>query len=419
MYILVDCNNFYAACERLFRPDLRDKPIVVLSNNDGCVIARSNEAKAFGIKMGQAYFQIKAICKQHNIQVFSSNYSLYGDLSNRVMSIIRAFWPEIEIYSIDEAFLDIRTLPEMLRENFCKELQQWILQCTGIPVSIGMGKTKTLAKLANYIAKRALQTSVFLLDEGNRFWLDKIAVGEVWGVGRQWGKKLSAQGIATAGDLARMNAGILKKQFTVVLLRTAMELNGIACGGLEEALPKKSILSSKSFGEMQTDLTVLAEAISAHCARACEKARKQGLAAQRLSVFLRSNRHRPDLKQYNNSMECTLIAATADTRVITAIAKRCLQKMFKSGIQYKKVGVMLMDLIDKNHQQYDLFHQHSPETLEKKEKTMAILDSINARFGNHTLKLAAEGYSSVWKMRAEMRSPRYTTCWDELPKVHH
>lgn len=418
MFALIDCNNFYASCERLFRPDLRGKPIVVLSNNDGCVIARSNESKALGIKMGQPYFEIKALSKRHQVKVFSSNYTLYGDLSNRVMSVIEATWPEVEIYSIDEAFLDLSTMPEYMRNGFCEELQKKILKFTGIPTSIGIGPTKTLAKIANHISKNELKIPVFNISK-QRHWLSQIPVGEVWGIGRQWQKKLMDKNILTAQDLADLNPFVIKKQYNIILMRTVMELQGISCAGLEETKPKQNIISSKSFGQMQTQFLALAEAISSHCARACEKARSQHLVAQRLQVFVRSNVYRQDLAQYVNSMECRLVNPTDDTRVITEVAKKCLKKLFKEGVHYKKVGIMLMDLIDRSPLQGDLFHQHSEEELARKDRLMSLLDSINSRFGSHTIKLAAEGYSKPWRMRSEMLSPCYTTRWSELAIVRN
>lgn len=416
MFALIDCNNFYASCERLFRPDLRNTPIVVLSNNDGCVIARSNEAKALGIAMGEPFFKIKALSKQHGIHVFSSNYTLYGDLSQRVMSIIEAAWTDVEIYSIDEAFLDLSTMPSHTHESFCINLQKNILKCTGIPTSVGIGRTKTLAKIANHLCKKELKIPVFNVT-GKENWLRKISVADVWGVGRQWSKKLMDKGIYTAQDLAQLNAHLIKKQYNVILMRTVMELQGIPCAGLEEARPKQSIMSSRSFGEMQLHYSLLAQAISGHCARACEKARKQNLMAQRIHVFVRSNPFRQDLMQYAKSIECKLVNPTDDPRVIIKVAKLCLKKIFKSGIQYKKVGVRLDDLIDKSSRQLDLFHQPSDEVLLKKDKLMSIFDGINNRFGSQTIKLAAEGIYRPWAMRAQMHSPCYTTRWSELPVV--
>ena len=416
MFALIDCNNFYASCERLFRPDLRHTQIVVLSNNDGCVIARSNEAKELGIKMGEPFFQIKALIKKHHIEAFSSNYTLYGDLSQRVMTTIEQSWPDVEIYSIDEAFLDISSLPKKDHDFFCLQLQQKILRCTGIPTSIGIGPSKTLAKAANFIAKRKLKTPVFNISE-ERCWLAQIEVGDIWGIGRQWAAKLIGQGIKTAADLSSLNPHQIKKQYNVVLMRTVMELKGIPCSGLEDAQAKQSIMSSKSFGQMQTGFSDLAQAISSHAARACEKARHQGLVAKRVYVFVRSNPFREDLKQYVKSIEYRMVNPSNDTRIITQVAKRCLKKLYKNGIYYKKVGVMLEDLIPSNPRQHDMFNPISEETVKQSEQLMSVFDKINARFGRHSVRLAAEGYSEMWKMRSEMRSPCYTTRWSELPIV--
>lgn len=414
MFALIDCNNFYASCERLFRPDLRTKPIVVLSNNDGCVIARSNEAKELGVKMAQPFFEIKSLVHRHQIQVFSSNYTLYGDLSQRVMSVIEETWPEVEMYSIDEAFLDLSSLPVAEHTSFCQKLQKKILRYTGIPTSIGIGLTKTLAKAANLVAKKKLKIPVFNI-RAEPQWLQQIDVGDVWGIGREWSNKLRIQGIDTAMKLSQLNPHQVKQQFNVVMMRTVMELKGIPCGGLEEPEAKQSITSSKSFGQMQIHFSALAFAISAHAARVCEKARKQGLLAQRVYVFVRSNRHRADLVFYAKSMEYYLVNPTQDTRVITQVAKQCLKKLFKPGIHYKKVGVMLGELIPENPRQQDMFNTLSQEQVEHSRLLMGVLDKINSRFGSNTLRLAAEGYSTVWKMRSEMRSPCYTTRWSDLP----
>ncbi|MBA2657175.1 MAG: Y-family DNA polymerase [Tatlockia sp.] len=416
MYALIDCNNFYASCERLFRPDLKDKPIIVLSNNDGCVIARSNEAKALGFKMGDPYFQVKALCKQHKVQVFSSNYTLYGDLSNRVMTVILNAWPEVEIYSIDEAFIDLTTLNPKLHDSFCTQLQQTILKYTGIPTSIGIGPTKTLAKIANHLCKKELKVPVFNVTH-QRVWLKKIAIGDVWGIGRQWSKKLIHQGINTAHDLAQMNHHLLKKQFNVVMMRTAMELSAIPCAGLEVEEPKQGIMSSKSFGSMQTDYDAIAQAVSSHCARAWEKLRRQDLVVQYLYVFVNTNRHREDLPQLYRNIEFKMVNPTDDLMLITKVAKLCLKKIYREGYQYKKVGVCFERLIPKNPRQLDFFHQPTDEVLSKKEQLMTVFDSINKKYGRQTIRLAAEGYCKPWAMRAELKSPAYTTRWTELPIV--
>lgn len=416
MFALIDCNNFYASCERLFRPDLRFKPIIVLSNNDGCVIARSNEAKAFGIKMGEPYFKLQRLCKKHDIAVFSSNYALYGDLSNRVMTIIESEWPILEIYSIDEAFLDLTTLPAEHHEPFCLNLQKKLLKEVGIPVSIGIGKTKTLSKLANQIAKKELKTPVFNI-KGSEFWLKQIAIKDIWGIGRAWSKQLSYHGINTACDLSQMNAAIAKKQYNVILMRTIMELQGIRCIELEESQTGKSIISSKSFGQMQTEFENLAKAVAAHCASAFERLRKQNLAVQTLAVFVQTNRFREDLPQYNRTAQFRLISPTDDLRLITKIAKQCLNTLFKPGYQYKKAGVCFNDLIPKQYQQLDMWHQASEESLAKKDALMKVYEKINQKYGKETIRLAAAGFDKPWAMRANLKSQAYTTRWAELPIV--
>lgn len=416
MYALIDCNNFYASCERLFRPDLRDKPIVVLSNNDGCIIARSNEAKALGLAMGDPYFKIKALCFHHKVHVFSSNYVLYGDLSNRVMRVIEDAWTDVEQYSIDEAFLDLNSMPTDFHDTFCHTLQKQILQSTGIPTSVGIGKTKTLAKIANHLCKRELKIPVFNVTH-HREWLERINVGDVWGVGRQWSKKLRALGINTAADLAAINPHDLKKQFNVALMRTAMELKGTPCCAFDETTPRQSIISSKSFGDMQTEFDYLAQAISSHASAAYEKLRHHHLQVRQLTVFIMTNRFRLDLPQYNNKILFNLIHPTDDIRLITRIAKQCLKKIFKPGFHYKKVGLCFEELIGKDYQQFDLFNQPTDESLQKKDQLMAIFDDINHKFGRHTIKLAAEGYSKTWIMRSDRLSPRYTTQWSDLPII--
>lgn len=285
MFALIDCNNFYASCERLFRPDLRVKPIVVLSSGDGCVIARSNEAKVLGIKMGEPYFKIKPFCYTHKVQVFSSNFTLYRDLSQRVMSIIEEAWEDTEIYSVDEAFLDLSSMHPSLHEVFCIDLQKSILKCTGIPVSIGLGPSKTLAKIANHIAKKELKTPVFNVTH-QVDWLKKISIFDVWGIGRQWGKKLTDQGIHHAFDLMQLDLQLIKKRYNILLMQTAMELQGIPCLDIRQVEePKKSILSSRSFNEMQTEFDALAQAISLHCANVYEKLRQQASLTASVAVF--------------------------------------------------------------------------------------------------------------------------------------
>ena len=417
VFALIDCNNFYASCERLFRPDLRDRPLVVLSNNDGCVIARSNEAKALGIAMGEPFFKIKGLCTQHHVVVFSSNYTLYGDISHRIMMTIEASWPELELYSIDEAFLDLSSLPARQQESFCRYLQKKILKEVGIPTSIGLGPTKTLAKIANHWGKKVLKTPVVNVTEHTERFLAHVAVEDVWGVGRKWSKKLQYQGIYTAYDLATTNLQRLKQQFNVILMRTAMELQGISCGGLADEPLKHSVMSSKSFGQMQTSYAGVAQSVSSHCARAVEKMRRQHLVAQRLVVFIHTNRFREDLAQYAQSIEVGFINPTDDIRLVTHRAKEGLKRIFKPGYQYKKAGVLLHDLIPKTTQQLDLFHQPSESALQHTEELMTVFEAINKKYGSSTIRLAAEGHVKPWAMRAHLKSPAYTTRWTDLPLV--
>lgn len=416
MFALIDCNNFYASCERLFRPDLRNKPIIVLSNNDGCVIARSNEAKALGIAMGEPYFKIKALCQQHHVHTFSSNYTFYGDMSYRIRCIIEESWAAVEVYSIDEAFLDLSRMPASMHHDFCQVLQKRVLKETGIPTSIGIGPTKTLAKIANHLAKKTLKIPVVNVCD-QRDYLNLISVGDVWGVGRRWHKKLVQRGIYTAADLANSNPNIIKDAFNVTLMRTVMELRGISCAGLLAPENNTSVMSSKSFGSLQTAYEYLAQALSSHCARACEKIRQQKLVAQHLSVFVQSNRFRQDLPQYYNAIDYRLIHATDDLRELTHLAKLCLKKIFKQGIHYQKVGVLLSNLTSKHYRQMDFFDTPCHAALAKTEQLMATLDAINHKFGRHTLYLAAEGCSKPWAMRSQMKSPNYTTQWNDLPVV--
>jgi DNA polymerase V len=413
MYALIDCNNFYASCERLFRPDLHNKPIVVLSNNDGCVIARSNEAKACGIAMGTPYFKIQALCKHYKIYVFSSNYVLYGDLSNRVMSIIEEAWTEMDQYSIDEAFLNLRSMPPERHDVFCRDLQKLILKSTGIPTSIGIAPTRTLAKLANHICKKELKIPVFNISQ-QRAWLSRINIGDVWGVGAQWKKKLNAQNIQTAADLAALSPSDVKLQFNMPLMHTGLELQGIPSGLINEGASRKSIIASRSFGEMHTELNDLAHAMSGHARNAYRKLRQQHALVKQITVFIQTNRFRHDLPQYNNQLTFPLIHPTDDLRLITRIAMRGLKKIYKAGFHYKKVGVCFDKLTISNDQQLDFFHQPTEEALHKKDCLMAIFDRINQKFGRDTLKLAAEGFDASCAMRSAMKSPHYTTQWSDL-----
>lgn len=416
MFAIIDCNNFYASCERLFNPALADKPIVVLSNNDGCVIARSNEAKALGIQMGEPFFRIRGLCQRQAVFVFSSNYAFYGDLSRRVMQVIEESWPEVEIYSIDEAFVDLSQLPAGQRKEFCQALQQKIRRYTGIPVSIGLAPTKTLAKLANYLGKKVLKVPVVEIDASSS-WLPKIPVAEVWGVGRQWDKKLQQEGIVTAADLAAVNLQGIRKRFNLSLQKTVLELRGQPCANLAESEPRQSIVASRSFGQLQTSFQALAAALSSHCARAYEKLREQKLLAQSLAIFIQTNRFREDLPQYNKSIGFRLVIPSDDLSYLTRCARFCLSKIYKKGYAYQKVGVYLTELVPNHGVQQDLFDQPDEAEQKRRQKLWAVFDGINHKYGRHTIHLAAEGTQKGWEMRSHRRSPAYTTSWSALPVV--
>ena len=413
MFALIDCNNFYASCERVFRPSLQNKPIVVLSNNDGCVIARSNEAKALGIKMGQAFFEIKKLCTQHQVVVQSSNFTLYGNMSNRVMQIIAAAWPTLEIYSIDEAFLRLDSLQTHEVIVFCQNLQQKILQYTGIPVSIGIGPSKTLAKLANFIAKRKLKTPVFDISH-QRHWLKHINVAEVWGIGRRLTPRLNRMGIHTPQDLATACPSHIRNQFNSVTQKTALELKGQSCLELTEVAPKKSISCAKSFCQMQTDFACIANALGLYCAKVAAKLRQQQSHCQSLTVFLQTNKHRQDLAQRHKSITVTMVHASADECILNSYAIGCLKKIYQKRFQYKKVGIMLHDICPQAQVQGDLFSENQQQR-NRSVKLMKTLDKINTKFGSHKLSCARALEQPGWRAKRQHCSPRYTTCWDELP----
>lgn len=416
---LVDCNNFYVSCERAFNPSLRGKPVVVLSNNDGCVVSRSAEAKALGIKMAQPYFEIRNFEKSHGLSAYSSNYALYGSVSNRVMSILRDMAPRQEIYSIDESFLDLTGIanPERLGAAMRARTLQW----AHMPVCVGIASTKTRAKLANFIAKRVPRLNgVFnielLTEQQQRGLFSKVDVSDIWGIGYRITKRLEAIGVRSALDLRDADPDLIRDRFGVVLSRTVAELRGISCLHFEDVRPsKKQIMSSRSFCRLVTDIGELRESVVMHATRASEKLRAEGSAAGGVYVFVQSNPFRDQDKQYQASRCMELPTVTQDTRRITAMALRGLEDMFVPGINYKKAGVMLLDLVDQSVQQADLFSVcDSP----KSERLMGVLDGLNRRFGSGTAVFAGSGISRTWAMRSDMKSRNYTTRWDEIPVAH-
>ncbi len=419
VYALVDCNNFYASCERLFRPDLAGRPIVVLSNNDGCIVARSAEAKALGIKMGVPFYQVERYLQQQEVSVFSSNYALYADISARVMSILEQLAPRVEIYSIDEAFLDLTGVNAITTLNeFGSQVRQTIGQCTGIRVCVGIAPTKTLAKLANHAAKQypATQGVVDLTDpERQRRLLALVPVNEVWGVGRRLSQRLKAGGIHTALDLAAADPKNIRQQYSVVLERTQRELNGEACLSLEDVTPtKQQIICSRSFGERITTFQAMREAICEYTVRAAEKLRQEQRIARRLSIFLRTNRFNAFEPQYMPAPSAELPVPTDDTRALVATAMRLLRTCWKDDYRYMKAGVMLTDFYATGTFQPDLFRTDSDSPRSK--ALMKVLDSINQRGIGHIF-LAGQGTRQTWSMQRRSLSPAYTTRWRDIPVV--
>lgn len=411
MFALLDCNNFYVSCERVFDPSLLGRPTIVLSNNDGCAIARSNEAKALGVKMGQPVHHLQGLIKAKNIAVRSANFTLYGDLSNRVMSIIQAFFPEVEVYSIDEAFIQWQTSEHPVK--IMTALKQTVEQWTGIPVCVGIGKTKTLAKIANQVAKKS-GSGVFLLDEKNtRLVLEKTAVREVWGIGHRFAKKLEAMKIHTALDLQQAPEAWIREQFNVVMARTHAELKGVSCIHLEAMEPqRKQIVCSRSFGVKLFEYEQLAQAVSSFVHRAAEKMRKRDLEAAMISVAINTNPYSKIDRQYHQSGTLNLSPATASTANLTRHALMILNAIYRPDYPYKRAGVVLGELSKASLHQLDLFE------IAKEDNLTSVMDHINQRFGRDSIKPGRlVGKHQPWKMKQANLSKAYTTDWQQLMKV--
>jgi DNA polymerase V len=421
VFALVDVNNMYVSCERAFCPTLQNKPVVVLSNNDGAIVARSQEVKDLGVKMGVPFFQIAELVKEHGIVALSSNYTLYGDMSNRLVEILRGYSPSIEVYSIDESFVNLRGLEGLWasRTEMGQDMRKRILQWTALPVCVGVGSSKTLAKLANHVAKKVpLFKGVCdftTMSKARMDWLfERIEVGEVWGVGRRIAAKLEVMGIHTVQDLKNSPTREIKSRFGVVMERTVNELNGLSCLALEEVAPaRKEIVSSKSFGEMVTSLDELSQAVSLYLARATEKLRAQRSTCGALHVFIMTNRFRENDRQYSNGLTIPLVTPTDDSRVLGGAALHALELIYRPGYNYKKAGVMLMDLNPKGIVQGSLFA--NPWEGTEPNRTMEVLDSLNKRFGRDCLQLASSGTHHRWQTKADRKTPRYTTSWNEFP----
>ncbi|MBM3631278.1 MAG: Y-family DNA polymerase [Alphaproteobacteria bacterium] len=413
---LVDCNSFYVSCERLFNPKIRKKPVIVLSNNDGCIISRSNEAKALGIKMGEPYFKAKDIIIKNKVEVFSSNYSLYGDLSRRVMRTLKKFGSPIEIYSIDEAFLDLSNFPDNQIESIGKEIKATVLQWTGIPTSIGIAQTKTLSKIANHIAKKKLSGVANLIGVENIDpILEKIDINDVWGVGKQLTKFYKKNGIYNAKQLKNKSNTWIKKNSNVLSSRTALELRGISCIHLETTTTKrKSCVVSRSFGKRVETFCELKEAVVNYCLNASEKIRSDSLVAKTITVFIRTSPFQKNFGYYSNSKTIDFAISTNNSIEIVKTAVFILENIFKNGYQYQKAGVMLTGLSNAN-QKTNLF---SSEKDEKISALMRSMDNTNFKYGRSALSLASAGVQKKWNMRRNHSSKIDTANFYNLPKIH-
>jgi DNA polymerase V len=420
VFALVDCNNFYASCEKLFRPDLADKPVVVLSNNDGCIIARSKEAKKLGIKMGLPVFQVRDLLQKHQIVAFSSNYALYADMSQRVMNTLESLAPRVEVYSIDEAFLDLTSVAysQGLTE-FGLKVRRTVQKHIGITVCVGIAPSKTLAKLANHAAKTWPKTGGVVdltSTERQRKLLSLLPVGEVWGIGGKLTKRLEQLGIATALQLADADPKFIRQHFSVVVERTVRELNGESCIALEDVAPtKKQIISSRAFGERITDKQHMREAISEYVSRACNKLRQEQQEAKYLTVFLRTSPFSDKDAPYSASKSLELDSPSSDTRVFLASATRLLDSLWVNGYRYAKAGVMLADFYDPGVYQPSLFDEPLA-VKESDQKLMQLIDNLNAKHGK-AVWFASQGTKQEWSMKRELLSPAYTTNWSDLPLV--
>ena len=414
MIALVDCNNFYASCERIFRPHLAKKPVAVLSNNDGCVIARSNESKSLGLKMGEPIFKKRYLVDRHNIHLFSSNFALYGDISKRVFDIVARDVPAYEIYSIDEAFLDFSGIKDPY--NYAVHLRDKVRRWTGVPISIGISYTKTLSKVAGHIAKKSDDGVCYLKDKSQiSDILGKLPLDEIWGVGVRYAMKLKKYGIHTASDLLECDETWVRKMMNVVGLRMVRELKCIPHFNLEEDRSmKKSICTSRSFSVEVKEYSRMSEYVSMFASRCSEKLRSEQACARSISVFMYTNRFRPRARQYSGYFSMDFHTASSDAITVTKLAIECLKKIFKSGYSYKKAGVTLSGIVPRNQVQLSLFDSSDRK---KSDKLMETMDAINGNMGRDILKLSSSGINNKWKIGKERLSPCYTTRWSDILKI--
>ena len=414
---LIDCNNFFVSCERVFRPNLQGKPVIVLSNNDGCVIARSQEAKNIGIKMGDPYFKILPVIRKYGIITFSSNYSLYGDMSKRVMNTLQEFIPCIEIYSIDEAFLKLDTIPDYQLKEFAHYLVKYVQRSTGIPVSLGIAPTKTLAKIASKFAKKyPAYRSVCIIDTPDKREkaLKLCNIEDVWGIGYRYTQFLQRNGIKTAFDFIQKRESWVRHHLKVTGARTWKELQGVACIDLENPASKKSICTSRSFAEMLTDYPDLRVAVSNFAANCSRKLREEKTAASVLSAFILTNNFRSDLPQYYNSHTIQLPVPTNIASELITAARLILDHIYIKGYKYKKAGVIVSGIIPTTNIQLNLFDR---KNLSRYKELYNVIDGINKKYGTNTLRLAAQGAGKKWNLKNEFISRRYTTNLDDIIEV--
>ncbi|MFC1732913.1 Y-family DNA polymerase [candidate division KSB1 bacterium] len=418
VFALIDCNNFYASCERVFNPHLEGKPVVVLSNNDGCIIARSEEAKKIGISMGIPVFEIKELIENNDVNVFSTNYTLYGDMSQRIMTILSMFSPDIEVYSIDEAFIEISGIKGIDYLKYGQEIRETIKKWTGLPVSIGIAPTKTLAKIANHIVKlQNISNDVLVLANNitiNEF-LKKVDVNEIWGVGERYNEFLVSNGIATAFDLKNANENWIRSHMHVVGQRIVNELRGESCLALDQVIQeKKDICTSRSYGQALTDYDDIIQATTSFAVSCAEKLRKQKSCARAVTVFLMTNKYANGPRYVNYSVN-ELSEASNDTSQIIPIAAKGLKQIFKKGYKYKKSGVIVSDLVPENQIQLNLW-DHKENGSNK--DLMNVIDQINSKLGKDKVTYAIQGIEKRWNMRQERLSPKYTTKWDEILTIN-
>ncbi len=414
---LVDCNNFYASCERVFNPAWKQRPLGVLSNNDGCIVARSHELKEAGIPMGAPYFQVREQLEEMQAVIVSSNYTLYGDLSARVMNTLGQFTPEIEVYSIDEAWLDLSGFCHLSLDAYAREIVATTVRNTGIPVSIGIAPTKVLAKIANRICKqRQLPGKVFNLGSADALdaILDEIEVQEIWGIGRRLAKKLRATGILTAKQLRDADSDVMRRQYSVVMQRLILELRGMPCLGFEDIQPKQQIISSRSFGERVEDLEPLLQAVAMHATKAGEKLRSQSSVCGAIQVSIRTGRHNPNEDYYGKSALAKFAVPTADTRKLIKAAGQALRRIYQQGPRYAKAGVMLIDISQANEIQGHLFQSRDSA---RSIALMQTVDQLNRLYGRRSLFFASEGCRQQWAMKRQRCTPAYTTRWEDVPRV--